>query len=82
MASISYSIAIAMSEREDGSIYASSEALPGFHFILAPGEDHEKTLKSAISGFLSLTARLSNKTPSIRFSPNTNETLIAELEFV
>jgi hypothetical protein len=81
MAGISYSITIAMSEREDGSIYASSEALPGFHFILAPGEDYEKTLKLALSEFLSLTARLSNETPSIRFSPNAKQTLIAELEF-
>ena len=62
------------SEREDGSIYYTCLALPGFHFILAPGEDIQKVLIPAFKQFLGLSLRMA--TPTIRQSRSA-----AELEF-
>lgn len=40
------------SGRADGSIYITCDALPGFHFILWPGDKPETTLEPALTEFI------------------------------
>lgn len=40
--------------RGNGSIYITGETLPGFHYILWPGDDIEATLLPAFAEFLAM----------------------------
>ena len=53
MANHSLEITLTGNERPDGSIYLFSEGLPGFHFILAAGEDPQEVVKPALMKFKS-----------------------------
>ena len=70
MDSRSYTFELDGSEREDGSTYFRCETLPGFHFVLARGEDIETTLKPALKDFLAmfLSASVKNATPRLHQS--------------
>jgi hypothetical protein len=74
------------SEREDGSIYLTCEALPGFHYILAKGDDIETTLLPAFREFLALylSARIKKTMPTFRPIPQgrfPQRGFTAEVEF-
>lgn len=40
--------------RADDSTYFTCASLPGFHFIVAPGEHPEETMRPALSQFIGL----------------------------
>jgi hypothetical protein len=50
----SITIALVAGERSDGTLHITSEDLPGFHFILGPGEDPQEALLPALKEFVPL----------------------------
>jgi hypothetical protein len=54
MAEVSIKIKLEESNRPGGSTYLYSDYLPGFHFILGPGEDIQNTVGPALQQFLDL----------------------------
>lgn len=72
---------LSASEREDGSTYYTVPTLPGFHFILAPGEDIQRTLIPAFKQFLGLSLRMATPTIRQRERDHRAQRFTAELEF-
>ncbi|MDB5405615.1 MAG: hypothetical protein JWL84_527 [Rhodospirillales bacterium] len=62
---------LAGAERPDGTIYFTCKALPGFHFIVAEGEDPSETMRPVLIDFVGryMSARLQRGDLSLRESP-------------
>ena len=68
-------------ERDDGSLYYTCPELPGFHYIVAPGEELAATLVPAFKEYLALAVSTAKLTLHPAQPEKTSaRALVAELE--